>query len=447
MLKRKMFQKLDIWKNSKKNKCLLVMGARQIGKTYIIREFCKENYDSFIELNFIEREELKKIFDDDLSPEAILRGIRLYMPGQQIIPGKTAVFLDEIQECDKAVSALKFLAQDKTIDVYVSGSLLGIQYKNKSSFPVGYVDFEDMFSLDFEEFLWALGVDEDIYKSLEKYFQERGKIPTAIHDKMNVYLSKYLVLGGMPEVVSTFISTNDYAAADAVQRSLYKSYLLDIARYADASIKIKAENCYKSIPLQLSKENHKFQYKLVEKNGNAKKFGSSLDWLVSSQMVIPVMNVSAVEYPLKNFAKTDNLRIYPNDIGLLICTYGYELKQMLLKNDVEDAETNIILRTAKGGIYEALAAEMLKKAGIEQLYFYRSESGTVEIEFLIEGIDGVIPIEIKAGKNRTKSLNTILESEEISYGYKFSSQNIGQSGKKITMPLYMLPFICRSRDA
>jgi len=368
----------------------------------------------------------------------------LYFLGTELVPGKTALFLDEIQECERAVSALKFLAQDATADVYVSGSLLGIQYKNKTSFPVGYVDFETMYSLDFEEFLWAMGVDEDIYESLGEYFQNGRKLPEAIHDRMSRYLRQYLVLGGMPEVVAAFAETNDYSRADRVQRNLYQSYLLDIARYADAAIKIKAESCYKSIPVQLSKENHKFQYKVVEKGGNAKKFGSSLDWLVSAQMVIPVMNVSAAEYPLKSFAKEDNLRLYPNDIGLLICTYGYELKRALLEEESPDEPgTGILLKTAKGGIYEALAADMLKKTGIEQLYFYRNEAGTVEIEFLIEGNDGVIPLEVKAGRSGTKSLNKILESEDIRYGYKFASQNIGRAGKKITMPLYMMPFVNR----
>jgi len=442
MLKRKMMEKLESWKCSKKNKCLLIMGARQVGKTFIIREFCRENYESVIELNFIEREDIKNIFDDDLSPETIYRGIRLYMPDAHFVPGKTALFLDEIQECEKAVSALKFLAQDETVDVYVSGSLLGIQYKNKTSFPVGYVDFETMYSLDFEEFLWAMGVDEDIYESLGEYFRKAEKVPWAVHDRMNRYLSQYLVLGGMPEVVNVFAETQDYSQADRVQRNLYQSYLLDIARYADAPIKIKAESCYKSIPMQLVKDNHKFQYKVVEKGGNAKKFGSSLDWLASAQIVIPVFNVAKVEYPLKSFAKEDNLRLYPNDIGLLICTYGFEMKRALLNDtDIEDPGENILLKTVKGGICEALAADMLKKTGIEQLYFYRNDDSTIEMEFLIEGSDGVVPIEVKAGRTGTKSLNKLLKSEDILYGYKAASQNVGQAGKKITIPMYMLPFV------
>ena len=239
-----------------------------------------------------------------------------------------------------------------------------------------------------------------------------------------------------------FFPEQDYPAADEVQRRIYRDYLADIARFAAPDVRIKAESCYRSIPIQLSKENHKFQYSVVEKKGTARKFESSLDWLANANMVSVVTNVGFVEYPLKAHVLENNTRIYPNDIGLLMAAYGYELKKALIEDEALDGQPgNIILRTAKGGLYEALIAEMLMKAGHRELFFYRNEPGTVEMEFLLENADGVIPVEVKAGKKTSRSLANLLKKEDIPYGYKLSSQNIGVSGKMITLPLYMALFL------
>lgn len=443
MLKRKITDKLIAWKNSKSDKCLIISGARQVGKTFIVRAFGSEEYSSFIELNFIEDPSLASIFDGNISSDSILAGIRLYYPEKRIVPGETLILLDEIQECTNAITALKFLAADRRIDVIATGSLLGLNYKGSTSYPVGSVEYLDMFSLDFEEFLWALGIGEDIISQLRVCFNEKKKVPSGVHTKMMEYLRKYLVVGGMPEVVNAFASEQDHAAADAVQRRIYRDYLADIARYAAPDIKIKAEKCFRSIPFQLTKPNHKFQYSVVEHRGNAKKFESSLDWIINAGMAFPVMNVSRVEYPLAAYAMDDNLRLYNTDIGLLICTYDYSIKRALLADGdfFDGAGRDLVLRIAKGGIYEALAAEMLIKAGHAKLFFFRNEPGTVEIEFMMDGPSGVIPVEVKAGRSGTRSLNSILKNEEILFGYKMADQNIGAADKKITLPLYMLMFL------
>ncbi|MBQ3282197.1 MAG: ATP-binding protein [Eubacterium sp.] len=444
MLRRKVIGSLEKWRDGGSGKCLIVEGARQVGKTYIIREFGKQ-YKSFIELNFIENPSLKNIFRGSLDPDSVITGIRLYMPGAEIIPGETLVFLDEIQECAEAVTALKFLAADDRFSVICSGSALGIEYKTGTSYPVGSVDYVHMNSLDIEEFLWAVGVDEVLIGELRAFMERRdfnAAFPMAFDDMMNKLLRQYMVLGGMPEVVQTFVDSHDYAAADAVQRRLYRDYLNDIARYADPDIKIKAEECYKAIPTQLNKPNHKFQYSKVEHGGNAARFGSSISWLTMAHMVIPVYSAGTLEYPLKANAVMNNFRLYPNDIGMLICAYGYELKAAIMSDkSVEGEADNILLGTAKGGLYEALAADMLSKAGHDELYFYRNEPGTIEIEFLIEGASGVVPVEIKAGRNRSRSLDTILKQDDIRYGYKLSSQKPGQAEKKIALPLYLAMFI------
>ncbi len=445
MLKRKINEILLKWKNADSSKCLLLEGSRQVGKTYSVREFAKENYKSFIEVNFIENPSLMNVFSEQLDVNSIMTKLGLYMPGIKIIEGSTLLFLDEIQECSNAITALKFLAKDKRIDVVCSGSALGIKYNTHTSYPVGSIEHIKMYSLDFEEFLWALGIDEKIVDEIKAYANNKlydKSVPSAIHEKMKEYMQQYLVLGGMPEVVQSFVDTNDYYVADKIQRNIYQDYLNDIARYADADIKIKTEMCYKSISNQLSKENHKFQFSKVIKRSNGAMFESSLDWLMASYMVIPVFNISSFKYPLNMFEIDNNFRMYHNDTGFLISTYSYEMKQLLINDTkLENKSDNLLLGVAKGGIYEAFAASVLNKKGIDRLHFYRNEKATQEIEFVIETKDGIIPIEVKAGRSGTKSLNAVLQNENIAYGYKFSSQNIGKQDKKITMPLYLLPFI------
>lgn len=441
MLKRKAIDLLSQWKARDDRKPLIVEGARQVGKTFAVRAFAADAYASVFELNFLENQGLKRIFEGSLSANDVLAGIRLNFPETAYRPGNTLIFLDEVQACPQAVTALKFLAGDARFDVIASGSALGMLHGQVSSWPVGQVEYLHMHALDFEEFLWAAGVDGEIIDTVRAYRMGEAQIPWAIHEAMMKYLRQYLVIGGMPDVLNAFFPECDYVAADAVQRRIYRDYVADIAHYAEPEIRLKAQKCWQSIPLQLTKENHKFQYATVEHRGTAKKFGASVDWLLGAEMAGKLVNVSKVEYPLKAFELEDQFRLYPTDIGLLICTYDFSLKRALLAENGDMTQTeSIVLKTAKGGIYEALAAEMLWKRGMEDLHFYRNTPGTVEIEFLLEGADGVIPVEVKAGNNRARSLNAILQDENIARGYKFADQNSGVAGKKITLPLYMLMF-------
>jgi len=436
MLKRKALAQLKKWKSSQNKKSLIVSGTRQIGKTYIIREFGKE-YDSFIELNFLENPGLSSLFAGSLSADTILMGIRLIMPEVHIIEGSTLLFFDEIQDCPEAITALKFLAEDSRFDTIASGSALGMAYNRTSSFPVGYVDYLDMSSLDFEEFLWALNVEDDIIAHVKDRFHTLSPVEEAIHDRFMELLRQYMVLGGMPEVINAFLAEKDYHSAYEVQKRIYRDYLADIARFALPSEKLKAEKCYRSIPAQLMKDNHKFQYSAVEEKGNARKFETSIDWLESSHMAVSVKNVGFVEYPLSLHEVTDNVRLYPTDIGLLICTFDYSIMRALL-SEVPDADSaSIILKTAKGGLYEALIADMLIKKGYSDLHFYRNEAGTAEVEFLLEGELGITPVEVKAGRSKTRSLDNLLKKPDILRGYKLSNQNVGVDEKKVTLPLYM----------
>ena len=443
MLKRKVYDELLQWKINRNNKACLINGARQVGKTFSVREFAKRNYETVYELNFLENSRLKTIFSGSLDPETILASIRLNFPEKQFSAGKTLLFLDEIQECPEAITALKFLSKDERFDVIATGSALGIAYESATSFPVGSIFGVTMHALSFEEFLWAKGVDAAIIDILQTYFETKKPVPEAINNKMMDLLREFLVVGGMPEIVQNYVDSNDFTSTHLLQKNIYSDYVNDIARFSRPEIKIKAEECYRSIPQQLEKENHKFQYSQVENRGTARKFESSVDWLVNARLAQQVFNVSKVEFPLQSFKRADNFRLYMNDVGLFVSTFDISVKQALLNDSaVESVPSNVVLKTAKEGIYEALAADILSKNGHEDLYFYRNEQGNIEIDFLVEGGAGPLPLEIKAGaKTKTKSLNRVLESDEVPLGFKFGTQNIGIAGRKVTMPLYMLMFI------
>jgi len=433
MLERKIMSQLEHWKENHGQSCLLVDGPRQCGKTYIIREFAKRHYDSLVEISFVREEELMSAFDGNLSVTEMIKRISLLKPEAKFIPGRTLVFLDEIQLCPNARASVKFWAQDQRFDVIESGSLLGISYKKVPSFPVGYETSLHMQSLDLEEYLWAMGYTRDSVSALREYFDKREKVPQAIHDSMMRTLREYMAVGGMPAVVNEFIRTSSFSEAQRVQDDIIGGYLADIAKYAPAAGKAKARDCFLSIPRQLAKENTKFQYKTVEHGGSARKFGSSLDWLRDAGIAAYCYNVSAPQFPLNAYVKEEQYRLYLTDIGLLLAMYGFPMKAQI----VNDTLTG----PAKGGIYENLAADLMIRNG-HPLYYYQNEKNSVEIEFLLTNDSGaVIPVEVKANRGQTASLNKVLENQEIPYAYKFTAGNVGVSDRKITLPAYMGMFL------
>lgn len=438
MLRRKIDTALRQFLSSDEKKCLMVQGARQVGKTFSVDQLGADPtaVDSYISVNFLKNPDLKQIFTGNLDVNSLLLNFSVFMPDKRFIPGRTLLFLDEIQECPEAITSLKFWAEDRRFKVIASGSMLGMDYRRPSSYPVGYVSYLDMYALSFEEFLWAAGIQDTVLAFLRDCFEQRKAVPEPIHHQMMNYLKQYMIIGGMPEVVQTFADSANIAEVDRKQREILRDYRYDIAHYAPAEDKIKAESCYFSLPDQLGKPNHKFQYSVVEKGGNKKKYGSSLDWLANADLIHFCSNVTTVEYPLRNFKEEDNFRIYPGDIGLLIAMYDYSMKQALVSES-----TILSAGQAKGGLYEALVADLLLKNGHEELYFYKNDTTKIEIEFLIPSEKGIIPIEVKAGNNRSKSLDRILKSEEIAEGYKLISGNVGVTGRKITLPLYMAMFI------
>lgn len=432
MLRRKIYHALLEWKKTKRAECLLVKGARQIGKTFIIEKFGKEQYVGYIYINFYKNPEHKAIFDGSLEAEAIYKKISLYVKDVRFVPGDTLIFLDEIQDCPNARTALKFLAIDDRYDVIASGSLLGLHYKEMASIPVGYERTMEMFSLDFEEFLWAMGKGEEAVSVLKSYFERREKVDPGVHEQFMGLLREYLTVGGMPEAVNTFLRTNNYQEVYATQKKIMESYREDIKHYASVPMRQKIEDCYRSIPRQLAKEYTKFQYKVVSREGNARRYENCLNWLVDAGMIAMCVNVSTPQFPLVAYEKPDQFKVYVTDIGLLTSLYGYETQATLLKDTLTGP--------AKGGIYENLVFDMLVKRGVS-LNYYKNDRNTQEIEFLYVREGNVVPVEVKSKNGATISLNRFLAEYDPPCAYKLVSGNLGVSGAKVTLPLYMAMFL------
>lgn len=435
MLKRKITDEIKNWTVKKEKKCLVIQGARQTGKTYIIERFAEENYDEYVEINFKQMPSAMDIFAGDLTVENMVMAMRFRFPDKKLIPGKTLIFLDEIQECQEAITSLKFWALDNQYDVIASGSLLGIDYKRASSYPVGYVDYLRMYGVDFEEFLWGIGITTDMVNNLKGYLHDKTVIPEAIHKQMMAYYRQYIAIGGMPEVVQKYVDTKDFREVDNLQRSLLQGYQYDIAHYAVAEEKVKAEKCYLSLAKQLlDKENHKFQYKEVEHGGRAQKYYSSIEWLLRADMIHLSKLVTDVKFDLEDYSREDFFRVYPTDLSLLMAMRDFSIKQHIVENSLEG--------NSKGGIYESAIADAFYKKGY-QLYFYKNETTKREIDCLIQKNGNVIPIEVKSGNTRATSLKALMKNNSaITYGYKFADSNVGISDDGIiTLPLYMAAFI------
>ena len=432
MLKRKILDDLIAWKKSKRQECLLVKGARQVGKTYIIDMFGKQYYGNYIKINFFENPAYKNIFEGSLQPNDIYRKMSIYIPDLKLVTKDTLIFLDEIQECPNARTALKFLAIDDKYDIIASGSLLGISYKSISSIPVGYERQITLHPLDFEEFLWAIGTNENAIAYLKEHFDKKQKVEDGINDEMFKKLKEYMVVGGMPNVVNSFIQTNNFSEVQKEQDKILLDYYDDISKYAESIEKPKIRKCYTSIPKQLAKENKKFQYSVVEKGSTSRKYGDSIQWLIDANLVTPVYNVSLPILPLDAYTKEDCFKIYNNDIGLLVAMYGFGVKQSILENT--------LIGPAKGGLYESLISDILTKRGYK-LNYYKKEDNSQEIEFLITKQSDIIPIEVKAGNGSSISLNNFIKEYKSPYAYKLITGNVGVNESKIILPLYMAMFI------
>lgn len=433
MLKRKIINNLLIWKENHKNNCLLLIGARQVGKTFILKEFSNHYYEKTLYINFIEKNEYKEIFDGNLDVETIFKQISLRIGEFEIIPGKTLIILDEIQVCENAITALKFLAMDNRFDCIASGSLLGIAYERVSSFPVGYVERLYMYSLDFEEFCWANGMNIETINYIKDYFIKKTTVPNGVHNRLLELFKEYIVIGGMPKVVDDYVTNKNFENVFKLQKNIIDDYKDDIIKYATEDEKSKIRACFNSIPIQLAKENKKFQYNIVEKNSNSKKYLGALEWLYDAGIINFCYNLSNIDLPLEGNKKEDCFKVYMKDTGLLVSMLG------------KDAAIEIIdgnLGIYKGAVYENIIADIFTKLD-KKLYYFEYNS-TLEIDFIIKYENKITAVEVKSGDNtKSKSLNSVINNWGVPMGIKLSTKNTGINIENniLCIPLYMAMFL------
>lgn len=431
MLERKIYNSLIEWKKNPDKMCLVVKGARQVGKTYIIEKFARENYKNYIYMNFDENPGYKAIFDGDLNVENLIKQISLRVPRAKIVPYKTLIFLDEIQNCPNARTALKFLAIDRRFDVIASCSLLGINYKEVESFPVGYTEQLEMYSLDFEEFLWANGINKQSILDVKQYFDNKEVVPTSIHERMLELFKEYIVVGGMPRVVNNFVQNHNFANVLKMQRGIISDYEDDIAKYAEGNEKAKARACFLSIPKHLSKDYKKFRYSLVTPSGSSRKYAGSLMWLYDAGIINFCYNLEIPQLPLEGNSKSDVFKVYMRDTGLLLAMLDDGSQE-----DIIDGNLGIY----KGAIYENIIADIFAKKG-KKLYYFEYNS-TLEVDFITRYEKEAMAIEVKSSQNsKSKSLETAMDKYKIKKGIKLAPSNYGKKGNIDIIPIYMAIFL------
>lgn len=436
LLKRKIDKYLIEWKNNPDRKPLIVKGARQIGKTESIRNFAKNNYKSIIEINFVLQKQYKDIFDDGFEVDTIIKNISLRNPNLEFIPGNTLIFFDELQDCINCATSLKAFNQDGRYDVICSGSLMGINYNEIESNSVGNKEDYEMHSMDFEEFLWAKGYKEEQIEDLYQHMKNTVPLSNTELSVMFDNFKEYMIIGGMPAIVNTFITNNNYSGTLKMQKQILLDYEEDITKYAKGLDQAKILNVYRKIPVFLGNENKKFQISKVESGARNREYIGTLEWLDNAGIINICHCLEQPELPLGGNYNPDNYRIYFRDTGLLIGSLDEEAQ--------EDLRNNKNFNTYKGAIYENMIADMLVKEGYK-LYFYKNEKGTVEMDFFVRDANSLIPVEVKATDGATASLNNLINSEkyrDIRHGIKLCYKNIGFNGKFYTFP-YFLTFLLK----
>lgn len=432
MLKRKIEQRLMDWKNSENHKPLIIKGCRQCGKTFSVLDFVRKNYKNVVYLNFFENPGYASVFDGSLEVDNIVMMLSALLGSTAVFEsGQTVLVLDEIQECPEARTALKFFQIDGRYDVIGTGSLLGVKGygKEPKSIPVGSETVMDMYPLDFEEFLWANGITDPVIGMLKKCLDEEAPVAEALHNRMKQLLLQYVVVGGMPDVVQTFVNTKQMNDVLRIQRDIVRSYEDDMVKYAEGKDKPRIRECFQSIPRQLSKENKKFQYSVVKKGSTASKYIGSLQWIEDAGIIIRCHNLSITELPLDGNAEEDVFKVYMRDCGLFVSMLEDGTQYDILQGN---------LYGYKGAIFENLVADIFGKMG-RKLYYFRKDSG-LEVDFVIRYQGQCTLVEVKAATGNTKSTKTILRNPEkyhVVSAIKLGDYNVGKTGQILTLPLYM----------
>ena len=428
-MERKVMKDLLEWKKSKKRKPLLIYGARQVGKTYIVKEFGTEQYENMIYVNFEKNKIVSNMIDEDIRPEEIIKNLEIAF-NQRIEKEKTLIFFDEIQENTRALTSLKYFCEEANeYHIIGAGSLLGVHVKKKNySFPVGKVDFLTVYPLSFEEFLINTN-NEILLQEIKECYRENRKIAQINHEKALKLYRDYLVLGGMPEVVQEYINSNSLISAIENQSDIVESYRSDMTKYSDEEDRNRIISTYNSIPIQLAKENKKFQYKVIQKGGTQTIFGTSIDWIVNAGIAVKCEKIpEKVGVPLEMYKEIDSFKLYMNDIGLLTNMSNFPL--YLIQN--QEAANEIMI----GMLTENLVATSLRYNEFN-LYYWRN-NGECEVDFIVQSENGlIIPIEVKSSTNtRSKSLNMYIQTNKPKYSIRLSTKNFGFVNNIKSVPLY-----------
>ena len=438
MYKRKIEQTLQKWKAKDNHKPLVIKGCRQCGKTSSVLDFAKKNYRHVIYIDFHEHKDYKTFFAGNLDVDTVTLSISAGISGSVFVPGQTCLIFDEIQDCPNARSSLKFFKLDGRYDVICTGSLLGVNgYKTKdeldeeaqASIPVGFEQIVTMYPMDFEEWLWANGIEQQHTDYLRRCLEREEPVSEGIHQRMRQLLLRYIVVGGMPEAVSTFLNTNNINDVLDVQQGIIEAYKSDMLKYARQEDKSRIRECFDSIPAQLAKENKKFQYAVIRKGARKVQYEGSLQWIEDAGIIHRCHNTSITELPLDGNAIPDIFKVYMTDIGLLVSMLEEGTAWSILQGN---------LYAYKGAIYENLAADILCKMG-RKLYYFQKDGG-LELDFLIRYKGECCPLECKARSGNAKSLQIVLKHPEhyhIKHALKVGDYNIGRNGQLLTLPFYM----------
>ena len=435
-LKRKIDDYLIKWKKSSNKLPLIVKGARQIGKTNAIRNFGVNNYKTFIEINFALQPQFKTIFEEGFEVDNIIKNITLKIPELVLNENDTLIFFDEMQECVSTATSLKAFKEDGRYDVICSGSLMGINYNEIESNSVGNKEDYIMRSLDFEEFLWAKGYQKEQIEDLYNHMINIKPLSNMQYDVMMTNFKDYMIIGGMPAIVSRFMENKNFSGILKMQQQILLDYEEDITKYAGGLDKTKILNCYRKIPVFLGNENKKFQISKIADGARNREYVGVIDWLSNAGIVNVCYAMEQANLPLKGNYNPDNYRLYFADTGLLIGSLDEEVQ--------DDLRNNENMNTYKGALYENIVSDMLVKEGYN-LYFYKNDSKKIEMDFMLRDTNSLIPVEVKANNNATISLNNLINNElykDIKYGIKLCNKNIGFNGKFYTFP-YFLTFLLK----
>ena len=435
-LKRKIDNYLIEWKKNKDRLPLIIKGARQIGKTNAIRNFGNKNYKTFIEINFVLQPQFKTIFEEGFEVDNIIKNITLKMPELELNENDTLIFFDEMQECVSTATSLKAFREDGRYDVICSGSLMGINYKEIESNSVGNKEDYIMRSLDFEEFLWAKGYSNEQIENLYTHMTELKPLSSMEYDIMMSNFKEYMIVGGMPAIVSRFVENKNFSGVLKMQQQILLDYEEDITKYAGGLDKTKILNCYRKVPVFLGNENKKFQISKIADGARNREYVGVVEWLSNAGIVNVSYAMEQASLPLKGNYNPDNYRLYFADTGLLIGSLDEEVQ--------DDLRNNENMNTYKGALYENIVSDMLVKEGYD-LYFYKDDGKKIEMDFMVRDKNSLVPIEVKANDNATISLNNLINSNsysDIKYGIKLCNKNIGFNGKFYTFP-YFLTFLLK----